>query len=63
MVVGHRWQPVEDVHETYMLLRCHRCHREMEVTAEDVNMVPWTGRHASAIGRMTGGRGPDGRPY
>jgi hypothetical protein len=63
LLVGHRWRPVEDVHEAYTFLRCRRCHRELEVTSEDVHIVPWTGRHPSAIGRITGERGPDGRPY
>jgi hypothetical protein len=61
-VIGHRWSPRDDVHETYAVLRCARCHAEMEVTNEDRAVVPWTGRMHSPQGRLSGGVDRDGRP-
>jgi hypothetical protein len=63
-VLGHRWAPAEDVHETYAVLRCRRCRAELEVTGEDRRLVAWTGRSRTPQGRMSGGgTGPDGRPW
>jgi hypothetical protein len=62
--LGHSWTEAPDVHESYPVLRCRRCDRLQELSAETQGPVPWTGRTPSEVGKWMGRpRGRDGRPY
>jgi hypothetical protein len=62
MPLGHRWSEAADVEAPYPVLRCERCGRTMELTAETHDAVPWEGRMPSPQGTWSGRTGPDGRP-
>jgi len=51
VVVGHRWIEASEIHESFPVLRCRRCGRLQELTAESQRPEGWferAGRDARA---------------
>jgi hypothetical protein len=51
ILTGHRWTEARDVHATFPVLRCRRCGRLSELTAESQRPEGWlerSGRGARA---------------
>ncbi|HEV7132135.1 MAG TPA: hypothetical protein VGN27_00215 [Gaiellaceae bacterium] len=44
VVAGHRWLEAAEIHETFPVLRCRRCGRLQELTAESQRPEGWMER-------------------
>jgi hypothetical protein len=57
VLTGHRWTEASEIHETFPVLRCRRCGRLEELTAESQRSEGWaerSGRGARAAEFMDG---------
>jgi hypothetical protein len=62
VVLGHKWGPAVGVVASYPVIRCARCDRLMNMSAETRANTPWTGRSRSPTGQWSGRVGRGGRP-
>jgi hypothetical protein len=38
---GHKWEPAEEIHETWATLRCRRCRRLRKLFPNSVDAETW----------------------